>query len=96
MGDLVMLNSFFRDCENCTHLPIRLHSTWPVICVRSARRLHRIGEVPVVYAISLGLSKSFSDDNEMLAHGLVMYDALYDLCTECQGESHDYDWPPQM
>ncbi|MDP1682889.1 MAG: chromate resistance protein, partial [Burkholderiales bacterium] len=28
-------------------------------------------------AISLGLSKNFSDDHEMLAQGMVMYDALY-------------------
>lgn len=30
-----------------------------------------------LYALSLGLSKNFSDDHEMLGHGLVMYDALY-------------------
>jgi len=47
-----------------------------------------------LYAISLGLSKRFSDDHEMLSHGLVMYDALYAWCKECQGESHN--WPPQM
>jgi hypothetical protein len=47
-----------------------------------------------LYAISLGLSQRFSDDHEMLAHGLIMYDALYAWCKECQGESHN--WPPQM
>jgi hypothetical protein len=31
-------------------------------------------------AISLGLSRSFADDHEMLRHGLVMYDALYAWC----------------
>ncbi|MGH8106630.1 MAG: chromate resistance protein ChrB domain-containing protein, partial [Arenimonas sp.] len=30
-----------------------------------------------LYALSLGLSKTFEDDHEMLQHGLVMYDALY-------------------
>ena len=47
-----------------------------------------------LYAISLGLSHSFADDHEMLRHGLVMYDALYAWCKDCQGESHN--WPPQM
>jgi hypothetical protein len=37
-------------------------------------------------AISLGLSQRFSDDHEMLGHGLVMYDALHAWCCSCQGE----------
>lgn len=47
-----------------------------------------------LYALSLGLSQNFADDHEMLAHGLVMYDALYAWCKDCQAESHN--WPPQM
>jgi hypothetical protein len=47
-----------------------------------------------LYALSLGLSKNFSDDHEMLQHGLVMYDALYAWCRDCQGETHN--WPPNM
>lgn len=47
-----------------------------------------------LYAISLGLSKTFTNDHEMLHHGLVIYDALYAWCKDCQGESHN--WPPQM
>ena len=43
-------------------------------------------------AISLGLSKNFSDDHEMLAHGMVLYDALYSWCLSLQGEAHG--WPP--
>ena len=33
-----------------------------------------------LYAISLGLSRCHADDHAMLAHGLVMYDALYAWC----------------
>jgi hypothetical protein len=33
-----------------------------------------------LHAISLGLSRIFADDHEMLRHGLVMYDALYAWC----------------
>lgn len=47
-----------------------------------------------LYAISLGLSRVFADDQEMLRHGLVMYDALYAWCREGRGETHN--WPPQM
>jgi hypothetical protein len=45
-----------------------------------------------LFAISLGLSARFQDDHEMLAHGMVMYDALYAWCGSCQDEQHN--WPP--
>jgi len=47
-----------------------------------------------LYALSLGLSKVFTDDHEMLRHGMVMYDALYAWCRSCQAETHH--WPPAM
>lgn len=47
-----------------------------------------------LYAISLGLSRNFSDDHEMLRHGMVMYDALYSWCLSCQAEAHN--WPPNI
>ncbi|MCU0964333.1 MAG: chromate resistance protein [Burkholderiaceae bacterium] len=47
-----------------------------------------------LYAISLGLSQVFSDDREMLRHGMVMYDALYAWCRSCRHETHA--WPPKM
>jgi hypothetical protein len=46
-----------------------------------------------LYAISLGLSRTFADDHEMLRHGMVMYDALYAWCKDCQSETHN--WPPK-
>ena len=47
-----------------------------------------------LYAISLGLSYCYTDDHEMVRHGLVMYDALYAWCQHCQGETHN--WPPNI
>ena len=47
-----------------------------------------------LYALSLGLSKTFPDDHVMLSHGMVMYDALYAWCQHCQAEAHQ--WPPVM
>lgn len=37
-------------------------------------------QVPGLLAISLGLSRNFTDDHEMLKHGMVVYDALYTWC----------------
>ena len=46
-----------------------------------------------LFALSLGLSKVFTDDHEMLRHGMVMYDALYAWCRNAQGT---HAWPPNM
>lgn len=37
-------------------------------------------EAAGLLAISQGLSLNFSDDHEMLGHGMVLYDALYAWC----------------
>jgi hypothetical protein len=39
-------------------------------------------------AISLGLSHNFADDHEMLAHGMVIYDALYSWCRGHRSDTH--------
>ena len=44
-----------------------------------------------LFAISLGLSANLADDHDMLAHGMVMYDALYSWCRSLQSETHN--WP---
>lgn len=41
-------------------------------------------------ALSLGLSQTFTNDHEMLRHGMVMYDALYRWCLDCQNETHNW------
>lgn len=66
------------------------------VIVRGAdtSRLVLAPESPGLYAISLGLSQNYSDDHEMLAHGMVMYEALYAWCKTCQDEAHN--WPPKM
>jgi rhodanese-related sulfurtransferase len=45
-------------------------------------------------ALSLGLSRLYTDDHEMLAHGMVMYDALYRWCKEGKQEVHT--WNPDL
>ena len=52
------------------------------VIVRGAdtSRLHLAPEAAGLFAISRGLSQNFSDDYELLRHGMVMYDALYTWC----------------
>lgn len=42
-------------------------------------------------AISLGLSRNFASDHEMLEQGLVIYDALYRWCREGKDEVHTWN-----
>jgi rhodanese-related sulfurtransferase len=65
------------------------------IIVRGAdtARLELAPQAAGLAAISLGLSRNFADDHEMLAHGMVMYDALYTWCKEGKEELHT--WNPQ-
>lgn len=44
-------------------------------------------------AVSLGLSRLYSDDYEQLQHGFVVYDALYTWLREARDERHT--WNPQ-
>lgn len=50
-------------------------------------------EAAGLLAVSLGLSRNFADDHEMLRHGMVIYDALYRWCREGTSESHT--WNPE-
>ena len=65
------------------------------VIVRGAdtARLDIAPQAAGLYAISLGLSYNFTNDQEMLKHGMVMYDALYAWCRDCQQETHG--WPPK-
>jgi rhodanese-related sulfurtransferase len=54
-------------------------------------KLELAPQAPGLAAISLGLSRNFADDHEMLKHGMVMYDALYTWCKEGQDELHTWN-----
>ena len=66
------------------------------VIVRAADtdRLDLAPQAAGLLAISLGLSRNFGDDHEMLQHGMVMYDALYAWCCHAQGERHNWVYPP--
>ena len=56
-------------------------------------RLELAPQAAGLAAISLGLSRNFADDHEMLKHGKVLYDALYVWCRERKAEVHT--WKPE-
>jgi hypothetical protein len=59
------------------------------VIVRGAdtSRLDLAPEAAGLFAISHGLSQNFSDDHELLRHGMVMYDALYAWCASRSAET---------
>jgi hypothetical protein len=89
VGELCSFDAFLRKYELKDPALRQL-----AVIVRGAdtSRLDLTPQSPGLYAFSLGLSDVFSDDHEMLRHGMVMYDALYAWCARLQGETHN--WPP--
>jgi hypothetical protein len=49
-------------------------------------------EAAGLHAISLGLSINYANDHDMLAQGMVIYDALYAWAAKARGERHA--WRP--
>ena len=71
-----------------------LHQVGLIVRGADTSRLDLTPQSAGLFALSLGLSTIYSDDHEMLRHGMVMYDALYAWCQSCQAEAHH--WPPKM
>lgn len=69
-----------------------LHRLAVIVRGADTARLDLAAQAPGLLAITLGLSKNFQDDHEMLRHGMVIYDALYVWCQSLQDEVHD--WTP--
>jgi hypothetical protein len=57
-----------------------LHKLARIVRGADTSRLDLTPQCAGLYAISLGLSRNFANDHEMLRHGMVMYDALYSWC----------------
>jgi hypothetical protein len=65
------------------------------VIVRGAdtARLDLAPQCAGLLAVSLGLSRLFSDDQVQIRHGFVVYDALLAWLREARGETHT--WNPQ-
>jgi hypothetical protein len=57
-----------------------LHQLALIVRGADCDRLHLAPEAAGLLAISRGLSLNFTDDHELLMHGMVIYDALYAWC----------------
>jgi hypothetical protein len=90
-GELCSFDAFLK--KYCLDDPV-LNQLALIVRGADTSRLDLTPQSAGLYALSLGLSQNFSDDQEMLKHGMVMYDALYAWCKNCQEESHN--WPPKM
>lgn len=88
-GDLCSFDTFLKEYQLSDPALARL-----AIIVRGAdtASLDLAPQAAGPLALSLGLSRIFPDDQEMLSHGMVMYDALYAWCRDCQSEVHS--WQP--
>jgi len=71
-----------------------LHKLADIVRGADTSRLDLTPQSAGLFAISLGLGHVFTNDHEMLKHGMVVYDALYAWCRSLQGETHN--WPPKM
>lgn len=56
--------------------------------------LHESAQAPGLLAISLGLGANIRDDQELLAAGMQVYDALYTWCRTLRSERHG--WNPHL
>lgn len=91
VGELCSFDAFLRKYELSDPA---LQQLAAIVRGADTDRLDLTPQSAGLYALSLGLSRQFDDDHEMLRHGMVMYDALYAWCQSCQGETHS--WPPKM
>jgi hypothetical protein len=91
VGELCSFDAFLAKYELTDPA---LHQLALIVRGADTSRLDLTPQSAGLYAISLGLSRHFSYDHAMLAHGMVMYDALYAWCREGREETHQ--WPPMM
>jgi hypothetical protein len=91
VGDFCSFDAFLKKYELTDPA---LRQLAEIVRGADTSRLQLTPQSAGLFAISLGLSATFSDDHDMLKHGMVMYDALYAWCRQCQAEAHH--WPPAM
>jgi len=71
-----------------------LHKLATIIRGADTDRFDLAPQAAGLWAISAGLSYNYNDDQEMLAIGLKIYDALYSWAKYVQGEKHI--WNPVL
>jgi len=77
IGELCSFDAFLKKYE------LRLPALNRLAAIVRGADTHRLDLTPQsagLHAISLGMSRVFADDHEMLKHGMVMYELLYAWC----------------
>lgn len=57
-----------------------LHRLAKIVRGADTGRLDLTPESAGLYAVSIGMSRTFADDHEQLRYGVIVYDALYAWC----------------
>ena len=70
-----------------------LHEIAVIVRGADTEHLDLAPQAAGLLAISLGLSRIYSDDHAQLAQGMIMYDALYAWARDAKQERHT--WNPQ-
>jgi rhodanese-related sulfurtransferase len=80
----VMVDEFALDIEPLRRLAL-------IVRAADTARADLAPEAAGLLAVSLGLSRMYTDDLEQLEAGMLVYDALYRWCRDAVGETHN--WP---
>ena len=80
-GELCSLDAFLREYRLTDPA---LRELAKIVRGADTARYDLAPEAAGLHAVSLGLSANFPDDHVMLAHGMVIYDALYAWCRSRQ------------
>ena len=67
-----------------------LHHLATIVRAADTDRLDLSPEAPGLLAASLGLSRIYSDDNQQLDAGMLLYDSFYRWCRDATSETHNW------
>jgi hypothetical protein len=91
VGELCSFDTFLLKYELRDPALLKLAT---IVRAADTDRLDLAPQAAGLLAISLGLSRNYKNDLEMLKQGMILYDALYSWCKELQHETHN--WPPRQ
>jgi hypothetical protein len=87
-GELCSFDSFLRKYKLSDPA---LQQLATIVRGADTDRLDLAPQAAGLLAISLGLSRNFPNDHEMLKQGMIVYDALYSWCKELGCETHSWN-----
>lgn len=87
-GELCSFDTFLRKYKLSDSALQQLAS---IVRGADTDRLDLAPQAAGLLAISLGLSRNFDNDHDMLKQGMIIYDALYSWCKELQKETHNWN-----